>query len=189
MIPSFEEVMRITSQISGPTALEDGEARGLYSCCLEVPKDGLVIEVGCQLGRSSSLIIQLAREIGFHSVHIDPYTEQAEHAKSWIEMMMSVGGMLDHAFTLLCMRTEQAEWHLSKFGQIDLAFIDGDHEAHSVKADLQLVANRIKIGGLLTAHDYANEGLPGVEQALDEYIDPKWKHVVTMGSLGVWRRL
>jgi len=88
------------------------------------------------------------------------------------------------------MRTEQAAWHLSKIGQIDLAFIDGDHEAESVQIDLQLVANRIKQGGFLTAHDYANEGLKGVQQAINPYVeDGRWEHVGTFGSLGVWRRL
>lgn len=189
-VPTFSEVMEITSRISGNAALEDPEAEALYKACLTVPEGGLVVEIGCQLGRSSSLIAQVGKAIGFHSVHIDPYTEQPDYLKGWVDMMYRVGGPWEHAFTLLCMRTEQAAWHLSKFGQIDLAFIDGDHEAPSVQIDLELVANRVKKGGLMTAHDYANLGLKGVQDAINPYVAAGgWEHVGTFGSLGVWRRL
>jgi len=188
-IPTFAQVMEITRHISGSAALEDPEAAALYDFCLTVPKDGIVVEVGCQLGRSSSLITQVQKAIGFHTIHIDPHTEQPEYLKGWAEMMYRVGGEWDHEFTMCCMRTEQTEWLLSKIGQIDLAFIDGDHEAPSVRIDLQLVANRIKRGGYLTAHDYANEGLKGVQEAINPYVcDGHWDHVGTFGSLGVWRR-
>jgi len=181
--------MQITQNISGCAALENPEAKGLYDCCVQVPHGGVVVEVGCQLGRSSSLITQLAKAIGFHSIHIDPYTEQPDYLKGWAEMMYRVGGEWEHAFTLFCMRTEQAAWHLSKIGQIDVAFIDGDHEAESVRIDLQLVANRVKQGGYLTAHDYANEGLKGVQEAINPYVaSGDWDHVGAFGSLGVWRR-
>jgi len=86
-IPTFEEVMQITQNISGCAALENPEAKGLYDCCVQVPQGGVVVEVGCQLGRSSSLITQLAKAIGFHSIHIDPYTEQPDYLKGWAEMM------------------------------------------------------------------------------------------------------
>jgi predicted O-methyltransferase YrrM len=181
--------MRLKSTISGSAALEDPEARGLYECCVKVPEDGCVVEVGCQLGRSSSLIAQVGLAIGYHSIHIDPYIEQPELLKGWVEMMHRIGGDREHAFTLLCMRTEQAAWHLSKIGAIDLAFIDGDHEKDSVNIDLEMVADRIKPGGLLTAHDYANQGLPGVQQAVNPYVESGlWEAVGVFGSLGVWRR-
>lgn len=182
-IPTFEEVMSVTRSVSSSTVLEDPEARALYDACIEVPEDGVVVEVGCQIGRSSSLITQLQQAIGFHAIHVDPYISNPEYLKGWVEMMARAGD-----FALLCMRTEQAAWHLDKIGTIDMAFIDGDHEYQSVKLDLQLVANRIKRGGLLTAHDYANEGLPGVRQAIDPYVATGWDEIGIFGSLGVWRK-
>jgi predicted O-methyltransferase YrrM len=180
--------MEITRNVSGCAALEDPEAKGLYDCCRRVPVGGIVVEVGCQLGRSSSLIAQLQQAIGFHAIHIDPYTEQPEYLKEWVAMMCQLGGN-NHAFNLMCMRTEQAEWYLSNFGPIDLAFIDGDHEWPSVATDLRLVGNKVRVNGLLTAHDYSNEGLKGVREAINPYIARGgWEHEGTFGSLGVWRR-
>jgi predicted O-methyltransferase YrrM len=188
MIP-FEEVMSVTKHISGSAALEDPEAKALYDCCVQVPEGGCVVEVGCQLGRSSSIILQVGKHAKYHSIHIDPYTEQPEYLKGWVEMMYRVGGAWEHAWTLLCMRTEQAAWHLSKLGLIDMAFIDGDHEKDSVTIDLKLVADRIKPEGLLACHDYANQGLPGVIAAVQPYVAYKfWDEVGVFGSLGVWRR-
>lgn len=181
--------MQITHGISDEPHLTGVEALALYGACLTVPKDGIVVEVGCQLGRSSSLITQLSRAIGFHAIHIDPYTEQPECLKSWAEMMYRVGSDWNHEFTLCCMRTQQAEWLLSKIGHIDLAFIDGDHEAPSVRVDLRLVGSLIKNGGYLTAHDYASDDFKGVREAIDPYVcDGHWEHVATCNTLGVWRR-
>jgi hypothetical protein len=181
MLPTFEEIMQVTEQISSAPAFENPDARGLYDCCKYVPSGGCVVEVGCQLGRSSSIIAQLGKYIGYHSIHIDPYTEQPECLKAWTKMMYRLSG----AFALFCMRTEQAEWYLSHLDSINVAFIDGDHEKRAVEIDLRLLANKIVRGGFLAAHDYTHPGF-GVKAALDEYIDISWHHVGVFGSLGVW---
>jgi predicted O-methyltransferase YrrM len=188
MIPTFDQVMLVTSQISASPALEDTEAKGLYDCLALVPYNGIVIEVGCQLGRSSSIIAQLASAIGFHAIHIDPYTDDPEYLPRWVEMMRRVNSQ----FVLACMMTEQTEWLLPMIGGIDLAFIDGDHEAIAVTTDLMLVAEQLRSGGYLCCHDYGNPGLLGVAEAVDEYIadsliDP-FDAVGVFGSLGVWKR-
>ncbi|HEY3620769.1 MAG TPA: class I SAM-dependent methyltransferase [Candidatus Sulfotelmatobacter sp.] len=189
MIPSFEEVMRFTTTVSGSTALEDADAFGLYSACLEVPRGGIVVETGCQLGRSSSLILQMARAIGFHSIHIDPYTEQPEFLSNWVSMMHRLGGERTREFTFLCMESLKSSWLIQKLGPIDMCFIDGDHEYPGVMIDLALIAEQVRPGGVLTAHDYTNEGLPGVTRAISDYmVKGTWDPVGVFGTLGVWRR-
>lgn len=186
VIPSFDDVMKVSRDISSIAAFPDEDAQGLYDCCARVPEGGCVIETGCQLGRSSSIILQLARAIGFHSIHIDPWTQQSGWMKDWMETMYRVGGEQEHAFTVMCMRTAQAAWLLSQIGQIDLAFIDGDHEREGVEMDLKLIANKIKPGGLLACHDFTNDELLGVRQAVIPYVATGWDTVGVYGSLGVW---
>jgi predicted O-methyltransferase YrrM len=192
----FDEAMKVTSEVSSILLLQPEEARGLYDAIVTVPNNGLMVEVGCQLGRSSSLIAQLAKVNGFRSIHIDPYKEQPDFLTGWVRMMHSVGG----TFLLLCMRTEQAQWYLEKLLQdgIDLGYIDGDHEAPGVQVDLKLVADRIKVGGLLAVHDYGPEVLepegkpqfrfPAVSRLIDEYVAKGWEQVGVYHTLGVWRR-
>lgn len=188
MIRSFEAIMQITRGVSSAPALEDDAARGLYDAAATVPHGGIVVEVGCQLGRSSSILAQLGQDIGFHTLHIDPYTQQMDMAMQWVEMMGKVGV----TFLLAHMRTDEAEWLLSRLGPLDLAYIDGDHNLPGVRIDLALVAERIRAGGLLCAHDYGHGSLPGVTAALNEYIDgprsPRWDRIALAGTLGVWRR-
>jgi len=190
-VKTFEEVMEVTNSISSGTALDDAEARALYDCCCTVPFGGLVVEVGCQLGRSSSILTQVAAINHFHTVHVDPYTAQPEMLQQWHSMMYRVGGADEHAYTHLCMRTEQARWHIEMLGDdgIDMAYIDGDHEYPGVMTDLDILCPLIKTGGLLTMHDYGRESLPGVWKAATEYIkDDEWDQVQVAGTLGVWRK-
>src|SRR5580765_421589 len=171
---TFEQVMENTKHVSAPDALQDVECKALYDSLMKVSPGGIVVEIGCQLGRSSSIILQMQSLIGYHPIHIDPYTDQPDYMKGWIDMMWRLGDNREHEWTFMCMRSQQAEWLMSRIGEIDLAFVDGDHEYPTVIHDLHFVGDRIKRGGLLTAHDCANEGLPGVKQALTEYIDPRW---------------
>jgi predicted O-methyltransferase YrrM len=182
---TFQQVMDITCTVSAPDALQDVECKALYDTLLRIPPCGIVVEIGCQLGRSSSIIAQVQQVVKYHTIHIDPYTEQPEYLRSWITTMWKIGGS-DREFVFLCMRTAQAEWLLSKIGEVDLVFVDGDHEYPSVMTDLHLVGDRVKRGGYLTAHDFSNEGLPGVKQAISEYIDLSWHEIGIFGSLGVW---
>ena len=148
-------------------------------------KHGLAVEVGCQLGRSSSVLAQLSRAIGFRTVHIDPYTDQTEWLQAWVKMMYELAG----TFCLLCMRTEQARPYLAEFSLVDLAFIDGDHQQHAVEVDLHLVAEAVRKGGLLVAHDYASESEgPGVRAAIDPFVAEGWEYLGTTVTMGVWRR-
>lgn len=190
-VKTFEEVMQLTRTVSSDTALSDEEAKGLYDACLMVPLGGMVVEVGCQLGRSSSLIAQLAHDKPFRSVHIDPYTDQPEYLRQWHEMMWEIGGR-DHAYLHLCMRTQQASRYIHDLCRsgIDLAYIDGDHEYPGVLADLETLCPGILPRGHLAMHDYGHDSLPGVYKAAREYLkDDEWDQVGVYGTLGVWRKL
>lgn len=184
---TFEEVMTLTRTVSSPTALSDEEARRIYEACAEV-KYGLVVEVGCQLGRSSSLIAQMAHDLLFKSIHIDPYTEQPDYMRQWHEMMWKIGGRDHNPYAHLCMRTDEAEEWLIVH-RFDVAYIDGDHEYPGVMADLGILCPLMKRGGLLLMHDYSRDSLPGPLKAATEYLKPdEWKHLGVAGTMSTWRR-
>lgn len=185
---TFEEVMQFTRTVSSPTALSDEEAGALYRACWVVPFGGMAVEVGCQLGRSSSLISQVAWEKPFHSLHIDPFTDQPDFLRQWHETMCQIGGR-DHFYTHLCMRTDQAAYLLLTL-RFDLVYIDGDHEYPGVRTDLQTLCPLLREGGILCMHDYGRDSLPGVYRAATEYLkDDKWDQVTVAGTMGVWRKL
>src|SRR6185437_2373156 len=169
---SFEEVMTLTRTVSSSTAFEDEECRALYDLCATVSQNGLVVEIGCQLGRTSSIILQVAKEIGYTSVHIDPWTVQPDFAASWHQMAWNV----DVPHVVLQMRTDQALELQGFLRGIDLLLIDGDHTEHGVRIDTRM-ADRVRTGGILCAHDYGRNSLPDVWKVMSEYaVLPKWGH-------------
>lgn len=188
MIPTFDEVMSLTSQISCHEVFEPAECEAMYDTLVSLPDGATVVEIGCDYGRSSSLILQVAAAKGFRTIHVDPWHDLPDRAKQWMELTCET--MNYHPFILLRMTTEEAEetiYYLTYLAPrgIDLAFIDGSHDQAVVERDLQIVGSRVKHGGFLTAHDYPSAG---VSEAIDAYVATGWEKVRQAGGFGVWRR-
>lgn len=183
--PTLSEVMELTRTVSSSTAFSDEECAKLYELCCDQQALSNVVEIGCQLGRTSSIIAQVGKAVGYRSVHIDPYTSQYEYLAPWIKMMHGIG----NPFTLHCMRTDQAKRWLYDTDPIDLLLIDGDHTTHGVKTDCMVAAELVRFCGVMAAHDYCQPSLPDVKQVMDAYAtEPKWKAIGVYGTLGAWRR-
>ena len=151
-----------------------------------MPDGAVLIEVGCDVGRSSSLIAQVAAARGFLTIHVDPWEEFKDRAKDWME---NVAERCEwHRFVVLHMTTEAAEVHIRRLTPdgVDFAFIAGCHDPDVVARDLEVVAARVKVGGFLLAHDYPSGG---VTEAVEPFVEAGgWtKHKQAQG-MGVWRR-
>lgn len=158
----------------------------MYDTLLELPDGATVVEVGCDLGRSSSLIFQVASAKNLLTIHVDPWAQFYNRAKSWMEVMCE--HCLWHPFILLHMTTEEAALFINQLTPwgIDLAFIDGCHDQPVVERDLEIVASRIKPGGFLTVHDYPSGG---VTEAVDPFVATGWtKYKQADLGFGVWKR-
>jgi len=195
MIPTFEQVMDVTKDVSSIVMFTPEECRGLYEALAHVPNGGLVIEVGCDYGRSSSIIIQMAAAKKFHSIHIDPYHDHPEYAQHWINYMLRVRPQ-HWPFLFFCGKTVESVNFLDILFRgeacLDLAFIDGDHYEPAIKVDLAFVGKNVKHGGLLVAHDYGDHHepfFPDVKRLFDEFTQEGWVEFGTYERLKVWRRL
>lgn len=185
MIPSFDRCMELTRTISSETAFSDDELDALYRTLLRVDRGRVIVEIGCQLGRSSSMILQLAPALSLVSVHIDPWTVQPDYAAGWHRMAHTTGS----SHCVLQMRTDQALALQFFPDQLGLVLIDGDHTDAGVRVDLGM-AERIAPGGWLLAHDYGRDSLPDVYAVLTPYVnDGRWRASVPAGSLGIWQRI
>lgn len=191
-IPTFDEVMALTSTVSNIHVLAIAECHAMYETLCQLPDRATIIEVGCDYGRSSSLIFQMAKAKNFLTIHIDPwhreydYGTQALKAKQWMEVMCERCAY--HPFILLRMETAEAAPFVEKLtpNGIDFAFIDGAHDTPTVDKDLSIVASRVKAGGFLTAHDYPGGG---VSEAIDPFVANGWSKEKQAWGFGVWRRL
>lgn len=185
-VPTLDEVMTLTSTISEVSILQIPECQAMYETLCEIPDESTLVEVGCDVGRSSSLISQVAAAKNSLTIHIDPWEEFKDRAKGWMENIAERCPW--HPFIVLHMTTETAAVHIQRLTPrgIDFAFIDGCHDQPVVEMDLRIVASRVKPGGFLLMHDYPSGG---VTEAAEPYIaEGGWtKHKQAQG-LGIWRR-
>lgn len=54
-------------------------------------------------------------------------------------------------------------------GNVDMVFLDGDHEYEAVKRDIELYRALVRPGGILCGHDYWHDH-PGVVRAVNESV-------------------
>src|SRR5229473_30084 len=107
MIPTFEEVMRLTGTISSYEVFQPAECEAMYDTLLQLPDGATVVEVGCDFGRSSSLIFPVAKAKVCLIIHIDPWIDHPDRASEWMKIMSE--RFTYYPFILLRMTTEHAD--------------------------------------------------------------------------------
>jgi predicted O-methyltransferase YrrM len=185
---TFEEVMEFTRRVGSHVAFEDAECRAYWELAEALAPGSLILEIGLQFGRSTSIIAQVAKEKGHRYVGVDPFTDPPEAACAWLRMMQKIGIQ----FTLHCMTVDNAFRGLAVDARrVDLALIDGDHRAEWVRKDTLAVMPLIRVGGHLCFHDYGRESLPEVYPTVQGIMAGRreWTEVATVGTLGIWRRI
>ena len=67
---------------------------------------------------------------------------------------------------------------------IDFLFIDGDHRYEGIKTDIYNWFPKVKLGGIISGHDYETSATCGVKKAVDEYFGK----VATMGRCWYYKK-
>jgi hypothetical protein len=69
-----------------------------------------------------------------------------------------------------------------------MAFVDTEHDAPSVRRDLEMVLALLEPEGLVAVHGYPDPGWPDVRRVVDEYvIRCGWERVVQADYLGLFQ--
>lgn len=182
----FEQVMRITRTISSNTAFEDPECEAFYNVLSRLAPHSTIVEVGVEYGRSTSIILQVAKEKEHEVILVDPYKDTPEIWGAFINAMFRL--RLTN-FTFRKLRTEDVpDWPES----IDLVHIDGNHTEQGVATDVRILVPRVPVGGFVCAHDFGRDSLPEVYKVLHPFFDghpETWEPVPSAGTLGIWRRI
>jgi len=179
---TFEEVMKLTGTIGHPSALQDEEARVLYDLCCQVPEHGTVVEIGCDIGRTSSVIAQVGLERGYCSVHVDPWSADMHRVNfiPWMVMMDRIGGKFE---------VHRMPSYEANLPRSCLLLIDGNHDEDGVMKDCRIARSSVIPSGILAVHDYGQECTPSVKEVVDKMIrDTEWEKISVTKTLGVWRR-
>jgi hypothetical protein len=60
-----------------------------------------------------------------------------------------------------------------KDNYLDIVFIDAEHTFDALKNDLELWERKVKIGGIISGHDYDHENFPDVKKVIDVWTNEK----------------
>jgi MMP 1-O-methyltransferase len=137
-----------------PGWLEPEDALKLYE--LGWFSDGPILEIGTYCGRSTIIMATAITDRGAdgHVISLDNDPALAPLARRSVE----VHAVQDHVL-LVCASARVFLSALPEF-RTTLVFVDGDHSAAGVEADLAEIEGRVAPGGLLLFHDYLASRLP-----------------------------
>lgn len=144
---------------------------------------GTVVEIGCWMGRTTSLLVQAASVWGAEVVSVDPFTPMPNgHAQGsadqWGANLRRVG-LVPPRLMEMTSSAAAAAWQ----GELALVFIDGNHTQMAVMHDLRNWTPFVKIGGVVALHDMFYPSIAGVALAVADWWEmdrpaekePKWE--------------
>lgn len=115
---------------------------------------GNVLEIGTDVGNSTTALLLGVKENGGHLTSVDiKDCSRLFDDEQWTFMKCS-------GFPV-------------SYKHYDVVFIDGDHSYIGVTRDIGLAIPSTKPGGLILMHDVLASQFPGVRQAFDEITMPK----------------
>lgn len=190
MSSSFEEIHAFSRMAEGngtePHPLCTATAAELVPfihAVMGLPKGARVVEIGTYTGRSTSVYLQLQKELDFDIHLIDCVMWNPEHA------VASFWGMVtahfnDVPFTFHKMTTNRAI--MGWVERIDFLYIDGWHDPPQVDVDFQNWVPCVNRGGILAVHD---SDYPGVASCLDKYVRGHgWQLTAEAERMTIWRK-
>lgn len=157
----------------------DDDAAAYCALAKQVPKGGILVEVGVWLGRSIFSIADIAVQRRIKIIAVDTWLGSEEHATLNKEKLFErfldnvVKFKLERYVTPLHLESTLAARVMAKANtKFDLVFIDAAHDSESVKAD---IAAWLPLTRKIAGHDYT-PGYCGVPNAVDELLPNRVLH-------------
>ena len=146
--------------------------KGLYDAVVASPTVGNFVEIGCEYGRSTSLIAQLAKDRNQYLVCIDPFVKSLLGSGGDTVAAHTFGMLtnLDVKFAFLRGYSYEAPY---PFGPIAFLHVDGNHSVPFLLSDIHRFVPMVMDGGYMAFHDYGNQGpySEDVKRTLDAIIE------------------
>ena len=148
----------------------------------------IIVEIGSYMGESTEIF---AQEFPFATIYaIDPwingYDDNDETSRA---DMIDVENQFDMRtkYYKNIIKIKDFSLNVDVFSDdISMIYIDGSHKYEDVKADILYWRNKIKVGGIISGHDYElnnkHNHISGIKRAVDEelsgfdkiYKDTSW---------------
>lgn len=146
-----------------------------------VPKGGRMIEIGCDLGRSTTIWAKCARENGFRLDVVDLFLMSYASPDIFLANMSNAGYENGEDYFLNIKDSLEAHKDYAD-NSIDLLFHDGDHVNPGFAQDLDLWLPKVKPGGVVAFHDYNGGSFPDIKQEVEKRTSD-WEIVEAVDSI------
>jgi len=156
-----------------------------------VPGENIIgVEVGVFAAQLSSTILpeypRLKKLYG-----VDPYVQFTKRdewpQQKWddlydaVQRVMAVYG---DRWELIRKTSLEALEHLPD--DLDFVYLDGDHSAATIEAEIPLYEKKVKNGGIICGHDYYGTGEPGVKPSVDKYAKDNHRNLQFDEAQNMW---
>lgn len=161
-------------------SFSNGDISRLAGLASNVPDGGLIIELGCLYGKSSSVIYySKSPSVRFFTSDIFIGTERWPAEKQYEKL---IHNMCQFKFyPQLLFGTSSQVVKLFEDRSVDLVFIDANHEFEFVRNDIAAFMPKMKAGGVISGHDWCMES---VRLAVREAFGTE--RVCTVAGTSVW---
>jgi|SRR6267142_3734342 len=187
---TFEEIYQIVEESSHETAFNKEECQALYDTLLKLPLKAIIVEIGVEYGRSTSVIAEIGKEKDFDFTAIDNWCQaNSEEAKAHVYSQKE-----KHQWKFKLISGDSVKEAKDFKKKINLIHIDGDHEYEAVLKDIKAWLPKVECGGFACFDDYGHDSLPGIYKATEEYMQSyagkSWNFIGRFGNkLGIFQKI
>ena len=167
-----------------PGNTSDRQCRLLFYLAMNTRADGLLLEIGAYMGKSTAWLAEAARRGDRHLVSIDP------HLNDSYDVFQRTLRNFDIEQVATIHRATSREVGSNFATPIALLWVDGGHEYECVRRDIADFALHVCPGGFAVFDDANPQAFPGVVRAIDESLrqDPTWSYLGRIKMMDLWMK-
>lgn len=183
MADGFERAWELAKDVNGWYSREELEF--LWNQLQALEPLSSVLEIGCYYGRSTATIAEVCARRGATLWIIDPFHHRGVDVPEAQDSVMEIIEKSDVSCHLIKNKTCEVIPE-SLPNNFDAVHIDGSHEAEDVALDCQLALPKLRSGGIVAFHDWADYK-PGVALGAGPLVK-NWGTVGQAGSVRIFRK-
>lgn len=163
-----KEIREKSKSIHG--SLTEGDISIILDFSSKVKENGLIVEIGCYYGKSSSLFYwSKDSSVDFYTIDSFTGTEVDKSPDQYRTMIDNMSN--NHFYPKIIFSDSSKASYIFNDNSVDLLFIDGGHNEETVTADIRSFLPKMKKGsGIMFGHDWGT--YEGVSKSVWKFFKP-----------------
>lgn len=167
--------------------LTHAEIDALKALAQSLPDDPHVVNIGAGNGTSGLAFMESRPDLHLYTIDIQLESSPLGCLQGEQAVFETAGFWGDPRYTQIHGDSRQvgARWATDYRIPLDMVFVDGGHQEHEARGDIEAWLPHIKPGGLLVIHDYNKQDdkvWHGVNKAVDALIIGKFEEVLRVDT-------